>query len=333
MKGIVGVFTLAFSEKAGKNNQKFNGKHVESKIAMRYLLLAILSLFLLHGLSGCSSSYERFEDSHFDAMMFRFLEVHLRYPKTGEDFCYSWFKVCRDSDDFLYFLKFENEGLNFDLTHVDLNHLSYQNFCILLDSLCLRRQQLISHFENIPDSHFVAEYLSEMSWLDIYQNRKWIWFEEKDSMLIMYDTKHKYEYVTPNLLLLDETYLNHRERMKFDMKTIRHITHLNILNSLKIYDKDSIPFNDWETEESEEAQEIQRIKEQEYKELKENGMLKDKKIRVLHYDRKGKMKDFLTGEYVPIQIVHNDTIISYLNKMMQKDLRISFIHFRAICNE
>ena len=45
------------------------------------------------------------------------------------------------------------------------------------------------------------------------------------------------------------------------------------------------------------------------------------------------MRDFLTGEYVPIQIVHNDTIISYLDKMMQKDPRISFIHFRAICDE
>ena len=331
MKEIVGVFTLAFSEKAGKNNQKFYGKLVEPKITMRYLLLAILSLFLLHGLSGCSSSYERFEDSHYDAMMSHFLEAHLRYPKTGEDFCYGLFK--EDSvDDFRGFLKFESEVLNYDLTHVDLNHLSYQNYCILLDSLCLRRQRLISHFENIPDSHFVAEYLSYTSWLDIYQNRKWIRFEEKDSMLSMYDTKHKYEYITPNLLLLDETYLNYPERMNFDMKII---SELNELNSLKIYNKDSIYFDYFKTEESEEAKEIQRIKEQEYKELEleENGMLKNKKNRILHYDRKGKMRDFLTGEYVPIQIVHNDTIISYLNKMMQKDPRISFIHFRAICNE
>ena len=305
-------------------------KHVSNK-AMRYLLLAILSLFLLHGLSGCSSSYERFEDSHYDAMMSHFLEAHLRYPKTGEDFCYGQFK--EDSvDDFRGFLKFESEVLNYDLTHVDLNHLSYQNYCILLDSLCLRRQRLISHFENIPDSHFVAEYLSYTSWLDIYQNRKWIWFEEKDSMLSMYDTKHKYEYITPNLLLLDETYLNYPERMNFDMKII---SELNELNSLKIYNKDSIYFDYFKTEKSEEAKEIQRIKEQEYKELEleENGMLKNKKNRVLHYDRKGKMRDFLTGEYVPIQIVHNDTIISYLNKMMQKDPRISFIHFRAICDE
>ena len=42
MKGIVGVFILAFSEKAGKNIQKFYGKLVEPKITMRYLLLAIL---------------------------------------------------------------------------------------------------------------------------------------------------------------------------------------------------------------------------------------------------------------------------------------------------
>ena len=262
-------------------------------------------------------------------MMSHFLEAHLRYPKTGEDFCYGQFK--EDSvDDFRGFLKFEGEVLNYDLTHVDLNHLSYQNYCILLDSLCLRRQQMISYFENIPDSQFVAEYLSETSWLDIYQNRKWIRFEEKDSMLSMYDTKHKYEYVTPNLLLLDETFLNHPGRMKFDMKII---TELNELNSLKIYNKDSIYFDYFKTEKSEEAQEIKRTKAQEYKELQANGMLKNKKNRVLHYDRKGKMRDFLTGEYVPIQIVHNDTIISYLNKMMQKDPRISFIHFRAICNE
>ncbi len=262
-------------------------------------------------------------------MMSHFLEAHLRYPKTGEDFCYGLFK--EDSvNDFRSFLKFESAVLNYDLTHVDLNLLSYQNYCILLDSLCLRRQELISHFENIPDSHIVAVFLSETSWLDIYQNRKWIRFEEKDSMLSMYDTKHKYEYVTPNLLLLDETFLNHPERMKFDMKII---TELNELNSLKIYNKDSIYFDYFKTEKSEEAQEIKRMKSQGYKELQANGMLKNKKNRVLHYDRKGKMRDFLTGEYVPIQIVHNDTIISYLDKMMQKDPRISFIHFRAICNE
>ena len=82
-----------------------------------------------------------------------------------------------------------------------------------------------------------------------------------------------------------------------------------------------------------EVKDIKRIKEQKYRELQANGMLKNKKNRVLHYDRKGKMKDFLTGEYIPIRIVHNDTIISYLDKMMQKDPRISFIHFRAICDE
>ena len=296
---------------------------------MRYILLAILSLFLLHGLSCCSSTYKRGEDYHYDAMMSHFLEAHLRYPKTGEDFCYGQFK--EDSvDDFRSFLMFESEVLNYDLTNVDLNHLSYQNYCILLDSLCLKRQLLISHFENIPDSHIVAVFLSETSWLDIYQNRKWIRFEEKDSMLSMYDTKHKYEYVTPNLLLLDDTYLNHPEKMEFDIKII---SELNELNSLKIYNKDSIYFDYFKTQESEEAQEIKRIKSQEYKELQENGTLEKKKNRVLHYDRKGKMRDFLTGEYVPIQIVHNDTIISYLYKMMQKDPRISFIHFRAICDE
>lgn len=82
-----------------------------------------------------------------------------------------------------------------------------------------------------------------------------------------------------------------------------------------------------------EVKDIKRIKEQKYRELQANGMLKNKKNGVLHYDRKGKMRDFLTGEYIPIRIVHNDTIISYLDKMMQKYPRISFIHFRAICDE
>ena len=293
----------------------------------KYCYLFLVPVFI--GLTACSS-YERYEDWDYDAMMSHFLEAHLRYPKTGEDFCYGQFK--EDSvENFRGYLKFWGEVLCYDLEHVDLNHLSYQNYCVLLDSLYnLNKQLTVSQFENTPDSHFVAEVLNKFTWQVIYQNRKWIRFEEKDSMLIMYNTKQKYELVTPNLVLLDKTYLNHPEKLKFDIEII---TELNELNSLKIYNKDSIYFDYFKTNELEEVQEIERIYRQKSNELHANGMLKNKKKRVLHYDREGKMRDFLTGEFVPIQKVHNDTVISHLNRMLQRDPRISFIHFRAICDE
>ena len=171
-----------------------------------------------------------------------------------------------------------------------------------------------------------------MTWQYIYRNKDWIRFEQEDTLVAMYNTKKKEKYLTSNYLHLDKKYLKDPASIPYDIIVI---TNLNRLNALKVFTKDSLSIAPDTTFENtnfpKENEEIRRIIEQmnASKESLENRESLKRKHYVLHYNRRGEMWDFVNDAPAPVSFLKNDTLINFLERWMDRDARIDFIHFSA----
>ena len=169
-----------------------------------------------------------------------------------------------------------------------------------------------------------------MTWQYIYRNKDWIRFEQEDTLVAMYNTKKKEKYLTSNYLHLDKKYLKDPANIPYDSST-----NLRRLNALKVFTKDSISIAPDTTFENtnfpKENEEIRRIIEQmnASKECSGNRESLTRKNYVLHYNRRGEMRDFVNDAPAPASFCKNDTLINFLERWMDRDARIDFIHFSA----
>ena len=304
-----------------------NDKKIITK--MKILVKKLFLLVCLTGFLSCES-YKVWEDYNFDEIMFEYFNTNLSYPKTGEEFCQRWF--IKDSvDHFEWRLKGTAEYVWYDLNLDELKHLSYQHYNEILDTLyTIDYERHRKALENETDSPLWKYLSTRMTWQYIYRNKDWIRFEQEDTLVAMYNTKKKEKYLTSNYLHLDKKYLKDPANIPYDSST-----NLRRLNALKVFTKDSISIAPDTTFENtnfpKENEEIRSIIEQmnASKESSGNRESLTRKNYVLHYNRRGEMRDFVNDAPAPASFCKNDTLINFLERWMDRDARIDFIHFSA----
>ena len=285
--------------------------------------------------------FDTITNSQFDSWMNSYFKDFISYPKNGEEFCRKFY--LQDSINGFEFISQWCSYSRNDKDYMKHDLSNYQQYNQLLDKYFDDAYHNKGAFFT-PINSYLIPYLTKFDWQYIYQYRSYITFSTEDDKLMM-------KNAADHLVFKGENYFNTLPRYMNDKHSIpeiylhknldiRRMGDLDILRQTYAYTADSIRIELQPVFIEDDKGKVLDISSWMQKKIstiiKDNystSVLNDKKAfpkyYILQYKKSGEMTDFFTGEAAPAVIINNKELKDYLNSIISKNSRISFVQFSA----